>query len=130
MTFIECYPSDDWVALARSIREAYAAVHGESLPFLSFGREIEWNGRRFRQLELSNGGNILGFEDGIYRMWKFDRARILIGSVKEDVFTSPPQQGEEAAARLKEGGRCGRESMVKPFLYAELKSGKEDENRA
>jgi hypothetical protein len=121
MTFIETYVNDDGVALVRMIRESYTAVHGVAPPILHLGRVIVWEGRVFRQLELSSGASILEFEDHLFKNWKLpgNRARIQVGSVEGEVFTTPPQEEGEPAARVKEGGRCGREYTVKPFLFSD-----------
>ncbi len=70
----------------------------------------------FQQLEVS-----LEFEDLIFRLWTLpaDKARVQVGSTRGKVFTTPPEVAGEPAARIKEGGRCGREYMVKPFHYSD-----------
>jgi hypothetical protein len=66
----------------------------------------------FQQLEIS-----LEFEDQIFRLWTLpaDRTRVEVGSMRGEVFTTRPEAECEAAARIKEGGRCGREYLVRPF---------------
>ena len=113
MTFIEVHVNEDQSALEKLVREAYSSIgYPMDLPGFRFGRIIVWQGRMFQQLEIS-----LEFEDWIYRLWSLpaDRARVQVGSIRGEVFTTPPEAEGELAARIKEGGKCGREYLVRPF---------------
>ena len=115
MTFIQVDVNEDESALERLLRDAYSSIgFPQELPSFRFGRVIVWQRRMFQQLEIS-----LEFEDSIFRLWTLpaERARVQIGSFRGEVFTTPPEVGGEPAARVKEGGRCGREYMVRPFHY-------------
>ena len=117
MTFVEVHVNEDQSALEKLLRDAYSSIgFPEELPSFRFGRVIVWQGRMFQQLEIS-----LEFEDRILRLWTLpaDRARIQIGSIRGEVFTTPPEVEGEPAARIKEGGRCGREYMVRPIHYSD-----------
>jgi hypothetical protein len=113
MTFIEVQVNEDQAALEKLVREAYlAGGNREELPGLRFGRVMVWKGRFFQQLEVS-----LIFEDKIFSLCNLPggRARVQVGSIRRDVFTTPPEAEGEPAARIKEGGRCGPEYLSKPF---------------
>lgn len=113
MTFIEVHISEDQSRLEKLIRDAYSSVgYPEGLPSFRFGRLIVWQGRMFQQLEIS-----LQFEDRIFRMGTLpaDRTRVQVGSIRGEVFTTPPDSVGEPAARVQEGGGCGREYLVRPF---------------
>jgi len=118
MTFIEVHINEDQSALEKLVRDAYSSIgYPKDLPRFRFGRVIVWRCRMFLQLEIS-----LEFEDWIFRLWTLpaDRARVQVGSFRREVFTTPPEAEGEPAARIKEGGRCGREyKMVRPFHYSE-----------
>jgi hypothetical protein len=115
VTFIEVHINEDQHVLETLIRDAYTSIYQETLPSFRFGRVIVWQGRLFQQLEIA-----LEYEDSLLRAWTLprDRARIQVGSVRGEVFTTPPEAEGEPAARIKEGGRCGQEYTVKPFHYS------------
>ena len=116
MTFIEVHVNEDQSALEKLVKDAYSSIgYPEGLPSFRFGRVIVWQGRMFQQLEVS-----LEFEDRIFHLWTLpaDRARVQIGSIRGEVFTTPPEVEGEPAARIKEGGRCGQEYLTKPFYYS------------
>ena len=116
MLFIESPEDDDELALLGLIQDAHDPVEGGPAPVVSLGRAMHWNRRRFRELCLTGiPTRKLEQEDSLHRNWRLPRARLLLGSCAGDVFTTPPVVGQELAARVKEGGRCGRESMVRPF---------------
>ena len=123
MTFIEVHINEDRVVLEKLIRDAYAAIQGEALPGFRFGRVIVWEGRMFQQVELAAGPEALASEERFFQIWGLPqgRARIQVGSVRGEVFTTPPEAEGEPAARIKEGGRCAPESMVKPFRYSDYR---------
>ena len=113
MTLIEVHVNEDQSGLEQLVRDAYSSIgYPETLPSFQFGRVIIWQGRMFQQLEIS-----LKFEDLIFGLWNLpaDRTRVQVGSMRGEVFTTPPEAGCEPAARIKEGGRCGREYLVRPF---------------
>lgn len=113
MTLIEVHVNEDQAEFEKLVRDAYSSIgYPEALPSFRFGRVIIWQGRIFQQLEIS-----LEFEDRIFRLWTLpaDRTRVQVGSMRGEVFTTPPESEGEPAARIKEGGRCGREYLVRPF---------------
>lgn len=119
MIFIEIHNHEDPARLAQLIRDACAAIYGEPLPGFSLGRIIVWQDRKFQRLEFFSGA--LEYEDRVFYSWTLppDRARVLVGSILGEVFTTPPAAGDASAARVKEGGRCGREYVVTPFHYSD-----------
>jgi hypothetical protein len=117
MTFIEVHLNEDHSALEKLVRGAYSSIgFPEELPSFRFGRVIVWQGRMFQQLEVS-----IEFEDRLFRLWTLpaDKARVQVGSIRGEVFITPPELAGEPAARIKEGGRCGREYVVRPFHYSD-----------
>ena len=117
MTFIEVHCDEDYSALEKLVREAYSAIGWpEDLPSFRFGRIIVWQGRMFQQLEIATA-----FEDRIFDLWPLpaDRARVQVGSMRGELFTTPPEAEGEPAARMKEGGRCGRSYSIQPFIYSD-----------
>jgi hypothetical protein len=117
MTFVEVHVNEDYPVLEKLLRDAYSSIgFPEELPSFRFGRVIVWQGRMFQQLEIS-----LEFEVRILHFCTLpaDRARVQVGSIRGVVFTTPPEVEGEPAARIKEGGRCGREYMVRPFHYSD-----------
>jgi hypothetical protein len=124
VTFIEVHVNEDQSVLEQLIRDAYKSIYQKAPPSVRFGRVIVWSGRMFQQLELSTDSNAHAFEyeDRVFRCWSLpdDRARVQVGSIQGDVFTTPPEAKGELAARIKEGGRCGRVYMVKPFQYSDF----------
>jgi hypothetical protein len=121
VTFIEVHINEDQSVLEKLIRDAYTSIYREALPSFRFRRVIVWQGRLFQQLEISSDNNALEYEDRLLRAWTLptDRARIQVGSIRSEVFTTPPEAAGEPAARIKEGGRCGQEYTVKPFHYSD-----------
>ena len=117
MTFIEVHPNEDPSALEKLVRAAHSSIGcPEDLPNFRLGRVIVWQGRMFQQLEIP-----LKFEDSIFYLWSLpsDRARVQVGTIRGEIFTTPPDAEGESAARMKEGGRCGREYLIKPFHYSD-----------
>jgi hypothetical protein len=117
MMFIEVRVDDDHALLEPLVREAHRTTgFPEVLPNFRFGRVIVWQGRMFQQLETSPEA-----EDWIFRLCTLPagRAKVQVGSIRGEVFTTPPEVEGEPAARIKEGGRCGREYMVRPFHYSD-----------
>ena len=117
MTFVEVHVNEEQSALEKLLRDAYSSSgFPDELPGFRFGRVIVWQGRMFQQLEIP-----IEFEDRILRLWTLpaDRARIQVGSIRGEVFTTPPEVGGEPSARIIEGGRCGREYMVRPIHYSD-----------
>src|SRR5688572_30565397 len=102
MTFIEVHLNEDESILEQLIRDAYTSVYQEAAPRVGFGRVIVWRGRMFQQMKLP-----IEYEDGVFRSWTLptDRARVQVGSMRGEVFTTPPEANGELAARIKEGGR-------------------------
>ena len=97
MTFIEVQVNEDQSALERVVRDAYSSIgYQEGLPSLQFARVIVWQGRMFQQVEIS-----LEFEDRIFGLWSLpaDRARVQVGSIRGEVFTTPPEAEGEPALR-------------------------------
>jgi hypothetical protein len=121
MTFLEVHINEDESILEKLIKQAYTAIYRESLPSVGFGRVIVWNGRMFQELQLPKAVEGESYEDRVIRCWNLPDARATaqVGSVRGEVFTTPPDAGDELAARIKEGGRCGREYVVRPFYYAD-----------
>ena len=124
MTFVEVHANEDELVLEKLIKDAYAAIWRQALPSVGFGRVIIWNGRMFQEWRFPNGAAFFSYEDRVLRCWKLpgDRGRMQIGSIRGEVFTTPPQAGDKLAARVKEGGRCGKEYMVTPFEYYDYHS--------
>jgi len=119
MTFIEVHIQEDELELEKLIKESYVPTHGETAPEVRLGRAILWERRTFRELRFPSDPQPLVQEDAIFRNIGIPRTRILLGSFQGEVFTSPPAAGSEQAARVKEGGRCGREYVVKPFRFCD-----------
>jgi hypothetical protein len=124
MTFIEVRINEDEPALAKEISDAYVAVYNIAPPDVRFGRVIVWNGRLFQEILLPETPASFEDEDRIFRAWKLpnNRARLQLGSARGGVFTTPPNTGEELVARIKEGGRCGKEYTVQPFHCSDYRS--------
>lgn len=118
MTFIEVHINEDLAALEKAVREICEScfpddVPEKQLPGFRFGRVIVWQGRMFQQVEIS-----IAHEDRIFSdLWRLTpgRARIQVGSMRGEVFTTPPEAGDEPAARVVEGGRCAPSYMARPF---------------
>src|SRR5437867_809668 len=106
MIFIESPIDEDELALAKLIQDLHAPERGEPAPVVGLGRAITWKHRRFRELCLADKLHGLEQEDAIFRNWRLPRARLLMGSYRGEVFITPPDEGSELAARVKEGGRC------------------------
>ena len=121
MTFIEVHVNEDESLLEGVIQDCYTAIYRQALPSIAFGCVIVWEGRMFQELRFSKraGPDFTSYEDRILRLWNVpdDRARMQLGSIRGEVFTTPPDAGRELAARIKEGGRCGKEYLVRPFRY-------------
>jgi len=123
MTFIEVHFNEDQRALEKLILDSYSAQWGQvepCLPPLGFGRVILWSGRMFQELHLPKGPQSCKFEDLLFRCFSLPRAKMLVGSMTGEVFTTPPETEDELAARVCEGGRCGREYTVRPFHYGDF----------
>lgn len=121
MTFIEVHLNEDQRALEKLVLDSYTAQWAQvqpDLPPLGFGRVILWSGRMFQELQLPKGS--LSFEDLLFRCSPLPRARMQVGSMSGEVFTTPPETEGELTARICEGGRCGRKYMVRPFLYGDF----------
>lgn len=122
MTFIEVHINEDLSELEKAIRDVCESyfpddVPEKYLPGIRFGRVIVWQGRMFQQVDIP-----LAYEDRIFNdAWRLrpGRARIQVGSIRGKVFTTPPQAGDEPAARIVEGGRCGQSYVVRPFHYSD-----------
>jgi hypothetical protein len=117
MTLIEVHVNEDHPELKQLVRDAYSSIgYPQTLPSFRLGRVIIWQGRMFQQVEIS-----IECEDLIFRLWNLpvNRARIQVGSMRGEVFSTPPQAECEPAARIKEGGRCGREYLVRPFYCSD-----------
>ena len=121
MTFIEVHINEDESALEKLIKDAYTTIYHEATPSIRFGRVIVWQGRMFQELQLPKVADLFSHEDRIFRSWKLPdgRARMQLGSTRGEVFTTPPDAGNGLAARIKEGGRCGKEYVVRPFHYSD-----------
>jgi hypothetical protein len=121
VTLIEVHINEDESRLGKLIKDSYTAIYQQALPNVAFGRVIVWNGRMFQELKPPNGTDpdFISYEDRLLHCWNLprDRARMQLGSVRGEIFTTPPETGNELAARIKEGGRCGKEYMVRPFRY-------------
>ena len=120
MTFIEVHINEDKSALGKLIMDAYTATYRQippSPPSVGFGRVIVWENRIFQELKLRKGPDSFTHEERIFRSRNLpdDRARMQVGSIRGEVFTTPPDTGDELAARIKEGGRCGKEYVVRQF---------------
>ena len=124
MTFIEVHTGEDVPALRKIIKGAYAETYRQKLPTVRFGRVILWSGRMFQELKLpkQNAPDLSSYEDKLLRCWKLpeNRARMQLGSMRGEVFTTPPETGDELSARIREGGRCGREYVVRAFQYCDF----------
>jgi hypothetical protein len=124
MTFIEVHTNEDQPALEKIIKGAYAEAYRQTLPSVGFGRVILWNGRMFQELKLPKGTDpdFCSYEDRVLGCWKLpeDRARMQLGSIRGEVFTTPPEIGGELSARIREGGRCAPEYVVRPFQYSDF----------
>src|SRR5262245_26175711 len=105
--------------LERLIKESYTAMYDRTLPSVAFGRVIVCNGRLFQELKLPKSDYFFHYENEVFGCWKLpdDRARLQLGSTQGEVFTTPPETTNAMAARVKEGGRCAREYMVRPFRH-------------
>jgi hypothetical protein len=125
MTFIEVHVNEDGLALEKLIGDAYRFIYQESPPGFRLGRIIVWQGRMFQELQFPKGADALNNEDRIFGAWTLPhgRARMQVGSIQGEVFTTPPDAGGELAARVKEGGRCGREYTVRQLHYAVANPG-------
>jgi hypothetical protein len=121
MTFIEVHANEEAAGLEKLIKDAFIAVYAATPPRVGFGRVIVWKGRMFQELQLSKKPDAPrgSYEDSILNCWRLphERARLQLGSMQGEVFTSPPEAGAELAARIREGGRCGREYVVRSFRY-------------
>jgi hypothetical protein len=124
MTFIEVHLNEDQRALEKLVLDSYAPQWAEvepDLPPLGFGRVVLWSGRMFQELHLPKGPKSCTFEDLLFRCSSLPRALMQVGSMSGEVFTTPPEAERELAARIREGGRCGREYMVRPFHYRDFR---------
>ena len=121
MTFIEVQINEDLPALEKLLRDAYESIYEVNLPSFRFGRVFVWQDRIFQALEFSPDSTALESEDRLFRTWRLPlgRARVQIGTIRGEVFTTPPEIEGEFAARIQEGGRCGREYVVRPFHYSD-----------
>ena len=120
MTFIEVHLNEDQRALEKLVLDSYIAKWAQVQPVLSllrFGRVILWSGRMFQELRLAQGPESCAFEDRLFMCSSLARARMQVGSMSGEVFTTPPETEDELAARVCEGGRCGREYVVRPFHF-------------
>lgn len=117
MIFIEVRGNEDLEALAKRIQETLTPFCEGDLPHVRWHRTIVWQGKRFQQVEFSAGHKALEYEDNFFEVvgWQVDRAMIMVGSLHDGVFTTPPQDGDEPAANFKGGGRCAPRCLVKPF---------------
>jgi len=124
MIFIEVHVNENNGALEKLIQEAFTGRYSQALPSVGFGRVIVWNGRMFQELQLPNDPDapLSSYENSILYCWNLpdDRARMQVGSIRGALFTTPPETGGELAARIKEGGRCGAEYVVRPFQADEF----------
>jgi hypothetical protein len=117
MTMIEVHVNEDHSELERLVRNAYSSIgYPQTLPSFRFGPVIIWQGRMFQQVEIS-----IECEDLIFRLWNLpaNRTRVQTGSMRGEVFMTPPEAECEPAARSREGGRCGREYLVRPFYCSD-----------
>jgi hypothetical protein len=117
MTLIEVHVNEDYSELEQLVRDAYSSIgYPQTLPSFRFGRVIIWEGRMFQQVEIS-----IEYEDLIFRLGNLpaNRTRVQVGSTRGEVFTTPPEAECGPAARIKEGGRCGREYLVRPFYCSD-----------
>jgi len=121
MTFIEVHINEDESALEKLIKDAYTAIYRHSLSSVGLGRVIVWKGRLFQELQLPKPAEFGSYEDRVIRCWNLPegRARLQLGSIRGEVFTTPPDAGDELVARIREAGRCGKEYVVRPFHYSE-----------
>jgi hypothetical protein len=120
MIFVEVQTNESESAVERVIADAYTATYEETPPVVHFGRVIVWKGRYFRELSFAPDSDPLLREDMIFRSLNMPlgKARILVGAFQGEVFNTPPAAGRELAARVKEGGQCGREYILRPFHYS------------
>ena len=115
MIFIEYFIGDDDLALEKLIKDSSV---GRATGVLRFGKLIIWRQRSFRELCIS-GTNAFEQENAIFNNWRLPRVRLMVGSFCGDVFTIPPDQRNNLAARVKEGGRCSSEYFVRLFHYTD-----------
>lgn len=117
MTFIEVRGNEDLGALEKRILETLTPFCEGDLPNVHYGRAIVWRDKRFQHLEFSAGDKSLEYENNFFELvgWQMDRAMIMVGSLHDGVFTTPPQDGDEPAANFQEGGRCAPQYLVRPF---------------
>jgi hypothetical protein len=123
MIFIEVHFNEDQRALEKLVLDAYMGQWAQVQPGpppLGFGRVILWSGRMFQELQIPKGLESCAFEDLLFKCSSLPRARMQVGSMSGEVFTTPPENEDELAARICEGGRCGREYMVRPFHYGDF----------
>ncbi len=123
MTFIQVHLNEDQRALEKLVRESYMTQWAQvqpGLPPLGFGRVILWSGRMFQELQLPRGPESSMIEDRLFHCSSLPRARMQLGSNRGEVFTTPPETGDDLTARICEGGGCGREYVVRPFHYADF----------
>jgi hypothetical protein len=121
MTFIEVHPNEDKSELKEVMCDAYAALYRQAPPNIGFAQAIAWHGRIFQEVQLPKGPNAFEHENEIFYCWNLpdDRARIQVGSMRGEVFTTPPEAASELSARVHEAGRCGKEYVVRPFHYSD-----------
>jgi len=117
MIFIEVHGNEDLGALEKRIQETLPPFCEGDLPRVQFGRVIVWQGKRFQQAKFPAGAKSLEYEDNFFESvgWRVDRAMIMVGSLQNGIFTTPPQDGDEPAAYHKRAGRCAPRQLVKPF---------------
>ncbi len=125
MTFIEVHLNEDQPALEKLVLESYMANWAQVQPGLTplgFGRVILWCGRMFQELQVPKGSESFVIEDRLFHCFSLPRARMQLGSMRGEVFTTPPESdsGHDLTARICEGGRCGREYVVRPFHYGDF----------
>jgi hypothetical protein len=121
MTFIEVQNNEDLPALEKLLWDAYESIYQVDPPSFRFGRVIVWQDRIFQALEFSPDSTALESEDRLFRTWRLPpgKSRVQIGTIRGEVFTTPPEIEGEVAARIREGGSCGREYVVRPFHYSD-----------
>ena len=120
MTFVEIHANEAEPEIEKLVTDAYASTYHEAAPVVRLGKTIRWDGRMFRELCLPSGSMTLQHEDMIFHaaMMPHDRARIKIGSIQGEVFTTPPTSGGDVAARFIDCGRCRPETTIRPFYYS------------
>jgi hypothetical protein len=118
MTFIEFHGDENPGALEKRIQETLAPFCEGDLPHVRCGRSIVWRDKRFRQVEFSAGDRSLEYENNFFELvgWQVDRAMIMVGSLRDGIFTTPPQDGDEPVANFKDRGRCAQRNLVQPFF--------------